>query len=118
MLPFHPSLMDLNDIPLMLRYINNNKLFCIVGIYFLCSVLLKMLFNLDYTIPCIWKTFFGFECPGCGMTTAFSELLKLNLTAAFKTNALLFIVAPASLIYLVTDFRKFKSSYRTANASI
>lgn len=99
----------------ILDYLSNNKILCIVGIYFLCSVILKILFNLDYTIPCLWKTFFGFECPGCGMTTAFSELLKLNLVASFKVNPLLFIVAPAGLIYLMTDFQKFKSSYRPAN---
>jgi hypothetical protein len=100
----------------MQAYIKSNKVICAVGIYFFCAVLLRILFNVDYTIPCLWKTFLGFECPGCGMTAAFSELVKLNFDAAFKANALLFIVLPASLIYVLTDFQKFKSSYLPAKA--
>lgn len=104
------------SIAVMLKYMKSNKLIGAVGIYFFCAVILRILFNLDCTIPCLWKTSFGFECPGCGMTAAFSELLKLNFAAAFKANALLYIVVPASVIYVVIDFQKFKSTHRSAGS--
>ena len=34
---------------------------------------------------CSWKQLFGVRCPGCGMQTAFIELLKGNLLLSLKT---------------------------------
>ncbi|MFP3859188.1 MAG: DUF2752 domain-containing protein [Bacteroidales bacterium] len=34
--------------------------------------------------PCIYKQYFGFECPGCGLQNSFIELLKGNLWESIK----------------------------------
>lgn len=78
----------------------------------LLSVLLKLSFDTDIGIPCLWKTMFGFECPGCGLTTAFIKLLQLDLAGAYKSNLLIFIVVPAGFFYILSDYNKFKKQYR------
>jgi len=37
-----------------------------------------------HQLTCPWKTFFGIECPGCGMQTSFIELLKGHLIHSLK----------------------------------
>jgi len=78
--------------------------------YFFMSVLIKLFLGLDFTIPCLWRMAFGFECPGCGLTTAFIACLKLNFERAFNINPLIFIVIPAALIYIVKDISHFKNN--------
>lgn len=34
----------------------------------------------EHELPCMYKSLFGHECPGCGMQRAFVELLKGNFT--------------------------------------
>ncbi len=67
-----------------------------------------LIWDIDILIPCLWKTCFHSECPGCGMTTAFIDLLTLDFVAAFYANPLVFIVLPVLSLYIVKDFRKFK----------
>jgi hypothetical protein len=38
-----------------------------------------------HEIPCPWKTFLGIDCPGCGIQSAFIELLKGNFIQSLKT---------------------------------
>lgn len=33
----------------------------------------------SHSLPCLYKSLFGIECPGCGTQRAFIELLKGNL---------------------------------------
>lgn len=79
-----------------------------VGTYFLISILIKIYFAIDIQIPCVWKTFFHVECPGCGLTRSFTQILYFDLVGAFKTNPLIFIVMPAGIFFIITDFIKFK----------
>jgi len=39
---------------------------------------------------CIYKKYFGIECPGCGMQTSFIELLKGNLKESIIAYPALF----------------------------
>ncbi|MCD4747712.1 MAG: DUF2752 domain-containing protein [Bacteroidales bacterium] len=54
----------------------------------------------SHGMPCFYKKYFGIECPGCGMQTAFIELLKGNISESI-------IIYPALLptifmiIYLI-----------------
>jgi len=43
---------------------------------------------------CLFKTFFGFECPGCGLTRAAWLLIHLEFSGAFAMNKLIVIVFP------------------------
>ena len=89
-----------------------NKILSIVTLYFIVSILLKIIFSINILIPCLWKTIFHIECPGCGLTRAFIDILYCNFIDAFNHNPLIFIVLPAGLFYLCIDFMKFKKKLK------
>ena len=43
---------------------------------------------------CIFKFLTDIDCPGCGITRAFSELFKLNFKEAYNYNPRIIIIAP------------------------
>lgn len=90
------------------NYILDNKLVSLVAIYAALAVLLKSLSIVDITIPCLFTSIFGFHCPGCGLTTATIELIQLKPVAAFQANPLVYIVVPAILFYVISDYLKFR----------
>ncbi|MGB1508388.1 MAG: DUF2752 domain-containing protein [Crocinitomicaceae bacterium] len=47
------------------------------------------------------------HCPGCGLTRAFIHLLNFDLSEAFHSNWLIFLVLPVGLFYIGRDFYKF-----------
>jgi uncharacterized membrane protein len=94
-------------------YIASNVIMFSLGVYFVFSAALNALTGIDICIPCIWKTIFGFHCPGCGLTTAFINLLELNVKKAFESNRLIFIILPFGLYYLIQDYKKYKRKYYT-----
>jgi len=75
----------------------------LIVLYFIFSVLLNILFGLDYLIPCLWKTFFGIECSGCGVTSSIIEILKGNFQFAWEINKLTFLVFPLLLFYSIKE---------------
>ena len=93
----------------IIKYITKNKILSIVCFYFLSSVILKAVADIDICIPCIWKSIFGVLCPGCGLTTAFISLIKLNFNNAFETNWLIFIIVPFGIYYMTQDNVKFQN---------
>jgi len=95
----------------MITYIKENIYFSIVGSYLFLSSILKATIDVDICIPCIWKTMFGFACPGCGLTSAFINLMKLDFNKAFESNWLIFIVIPFALYYLAQDYVKHSRKY-------
>jgi hypothetical protein len=95
----------------ILKYISKNKILAIISLYFFSSTILKAVSNKDLCIPCIWKSIFGIQCPGCGLTTAFISLIKLNFKNAFETNWLIFIIVPFGIYYLTQDYLKFLKEY-------
>jgi len=93
------------------KYIAINKIVVIVGTYFIFSTILKATSGNDVCIPCLWKTIFGFHCPGCGLTTALISLMKLDFRGAFESNWIIFIVMPLGVYYFTNDFIRFKRKY-------
>ena len=84
-------------------YFRQNTILGLVVLYFIFSVLLNILFGLDYLIPCLWKTFFGIECSGCGVTSSIIEILKGNFQFAWEINKLTFLVFPLLLFYSIKE---------------
>lgn len=78
-------------------------------VYILLSAGIKSVSGMDICIPCLWKTVFGFECPGCGLTTALTKLMQFNFSGAINANPLIFIIAPAILFFLMKDFKNFSN---------
>lgn len=83
-----------------------------VGVYIMFSAILKTVSGIDICIPCIWKSFFGINCPGCGLTTAFISLMELNFNHAFEANWLIFIIIPYGIYYLTQDYISFQRKHR------
>jgi len=80
----------------------------IIVCYFIISDLLESVFDINICIPCLWKTFFGFRCPGCGLTTAFIKLTEFKISEAFEANPLIFILLPFGLLFILSDYNKFR----------
>ena len=73
-------------------------------------------FFVSYTglsIPCPFRYFAGFLCPGCGITTLFLSLAHGNWQRAVQANAFLFYTWPFLFLSLVIDtfWEKSKISY-------
>lgn len=83
-----------------------------VGVYFMFSAILKTVLGIDICIPCIWKSILGFNCPGCGLTTALISLMELNFNHAFEANWLIFIIIPYAIYSLMQDYISFQRKYR------
>lgn len=88
-----------------------NKIIAILGFYFLFSAILKATADIDICIPCLWKSIFGVQCPGCGLTTAFISFIELDFRKAFESNWLIFIFIPFGIYYTAKDFVKFRNEY-------
>lgn len=98
----------IKTIHLLKKYIAANILMSSIVIYFIVSIGLKIGFSIDILIPCFWKTLFHHECPGCGLTTAFMNILTLDISGAYDANPLIFIVLPLGIFYIYKDFMKMK----------
>jgi hypothetical protein len=93
---------------ILLKYAKANWLYMLVGVYVLFSCVLKMTTTINITIPCLFKTFLGRRCPGCGLTHAFMDLLQLNPGGAWEHNPLIFLVLPAGGFFIGMDFLRFR----------
>lgn len=62
----------------------------------------------DYMLPCLTKTFFGFECPGCGAQRALYFLFHGELLSAFKMYPAIYTLIPLFLVIGVNFFFKIK----------
>jgi len=87
----------------VISFLRENIILVLVVLYFIFSVLLKLLSGIDFLIPCLWKTFFDFECSGCGLTTSFIEIIKGNFQIAWEINKITFLVLPLLLFYSIKE---------------
>jgi len=104
---------QLKVINLLKNYIASNKLISIAIIYFVLSIILKIIFNIDILIPCLWKSIFHSNCHGCGLTTAFIKILFFDIKGAYYANPLIFIALPLVIFSIFNDFLKFKKEQQT-----
>lgn len=100
------------QIPILLwRYALSKPFLMLLLSYEMVGMVLYALTDgrIDICIPCLWTTIFNVHCPGCGMTTAAINLLKLDFTAAWEANPLAFVVLPAIAYFAVMDFLTFRT---------
>ncbi len=90
--------------------ISGNILLSLLISYELFALILYRFSSTDILIPCLFKTLFGHSCPGCGMTTAFGELLSFHFIEAFTLNPLVYPFVLGVGYLLVKDYLKFRRS--------
>ena len=80
--------------------------------YFLTKTVFAFLYLLFVLIMdlngfgCIFRTLFGFPCPGCGMTRALSAILKGKIGEAIVCHPMIFSL-PVLFLYYWTDGKLF-----------
>ena len=84
-------------------FFRENIIVALVVLYLVFSILLKLFSGIDYLFPCLWKTFFGFECSGCGITSSIIEIIKGNFLIAWEINKVTFLVLPLLLFYSIKE---------------
>jgi hypothetical protein len=84
-------------------FFRENIIVVLVVSYLVFSILLKLFSGIDYLIPCLWKTFFGFECSGCGVTSSIIEIFKGNFLLAWEMNKITFLVFPLLFLYSIKE---------------
>ena len=63
----------------------------------------------QHQAACSWKSHFGVECPGCGMQSAFIELLKGHLAESVRIYPALIpmlILIAFAAVHLLHNFRR------------
>jgi hypothetical protein len=65
--------------------------------------------NKLYLIPCIFKSLFGYECPGCGIQRSFILLIKGQLHASIEIYPALI---PLILLMLYSIFTRYYPKYK------
>ncbi len=98
---------------LMLIYIQKHKLSAIFWGYILGSVLLKSVSDIDITLSCPIKHFFGVRCYGCGITTATVQMLKFDFVSAWAANPIAFIIVPLLLFIFIRHWLQFVKNTQT-----
>ncbi|NJM93936.1 MAG: DUF2752 domain-containing protein [Cytophagales bacterium] len=73
-------------------------------VYFGLASLVWFLWSINIFPPCLWKSLFHFNCPGCGLTHAFLHLVKGEWSEAYQANALVFLILPFGCYYLGKDY--------------
>lgn len=62
----------------------------------------------NISIPCPFREWTGFFCPGCGITRVIQSLLKFDVIQAFRFNPLPFILAPLYILFLITEKKQIR----------
>jgi len=63
-------------------------------------------------LPCLTKTLFGFECPGCGAQRALLFLFQGDFVAAFHMYPAIYTLVPLFLVIATNYFFKIKQATR------
>ena len=63
-----------------------------------------------FEIPCLFKEFFGINCPGCGMSRALWSALKLDFGAAFSYHPMVFTL-PVLYLYFLLGGKVFNKKW-------
>ena len=89
-------------------------LICAIGFLYYLLVLLT-----DFYIPCVFKMITGLKCPGCGITRMIMAIFRLDFSAAFRSNQLLFVaLPPMGMIYITKKVHYIRTGTKMSNGKI
>ncbi|QVY66994.1 DUF2752 domain-containing protein [Polaribacter sp. Q13] len=64
----------------------------------------------DYLLPCLNKSLFGIDCPGCGIQRAFILLINGDFVAAFKMYPAIYTLLLFGAFVVINYKVKFKNT--------
>lgn len=102
----------------MINYLKKRKLLMGMVIYVVVATLLHKFLSVNIFIPCLWTTCFHIQCPGCGITTAFLELISFNILAAYKINPMIFVITGISIYLIVKDYNTFRKGHKKRGTEV
>lgn len=103
--------LSLSTLKCLWAYCMANKIMVGLALYFAVVVLVYGFWGVDIGIPCLWKALTGWQCIGCGLTTACLKLFHLDFAGAYQANFLVFIVIPFGVFYFAKDLIAFKAKF-------
>lgn len=92
-----------------IKLLNQSVLLTVVLSYQLLSGLIAEYSEVNVMIPCLFKTFFHFECWGCGLSLAAIDFVHLRWLEAAEHHPMIFLVS-ALMAYSFVRF--FSKKYR------
>jgi len=82
----------------------------LAGVLLLATLFLFDPATTSFYPPCLFKTVFGVQCPGCGSLRAMHQLLHGNLGTAWQLNKPIVIALPLAATAAALSFFLRRSS--------
>lgn len=79
-------------------------------LFIAAAVILFIIYAYATGFECIFLKYFGFICPGCGMTRALKSILILDFRNAFIYHPMVFCM-PIVFVYIIKDGKVFKNKF-------
>lgn len=92
---------------MLIAYLRKRIVWAGILLYAGIGIVLEAFTAYDILPPCLWHRLFGGACPGCGLTTAFTHLVRLEFRAAIDAHPLSPLIALLLAACIVIDYRKF-----------
>ncbi|MDR0263254.1 MAG: DUF2752 domain-containing protein [Sphingobacterium sp.] len=92
---------------ILLKYLKYHWIYSLVLGYFGIAISLYLFMDIHILVPCLWKAVSGYDCPGCGLTTALIALLRLEWREAWLENPLIYMLVPLLTVLILRDFVAF-----------
>lgn len=92
---------------MLIAYLRKRIVWAGILLYAGIGIVLDAFTAYDILPPCLWRRLFGGACPGCGLTTAFTHLVRLEFRAAIEAHPLSPLIALLLVACIVIDYRKF-----------
>ncbi|WP_343567945.1 DUF2752 domain-containing protein [Sphingobacterium sp.] len=103
---------------ILLKYLKYHWIYSLVLGYFGIAIGLYLFTDIHILIPCLWKAASGYDCPGCGLTTALIALLRLEFREAWLENPLIYMLVPLLTGLVLRDFTQFMEQEPISNKKI
>ena len=92
---------------MLIAYLRKRIVWAGILLYAGIGIVLDAFTAYDILPPCLWRRPFGGACPGCGLTTAFTHLVRLEFRTAIDAHPLSPLIALLLVACIVIDYRKF-----------
>ena len=92
---------------MLIAYLRKRIVWAGILLYAGIGIVLDAFTAYDILPPCLWHRLFGGAPPGCGLTTAFTHLVRLEFRAAIDAHPLSPLIALLLVACIVIDYRKF-----------